>query len=120
MFGVVSQFWGELNGALFNTIIEVDTRLRESPAFGQPITLYAPKTRAAQQYRQLAEELKQFTAERTGSEKPASDFDINFRGPNAEGKPRRRRRSTSASTLPRRRRRRTCWRRSAATRRTSR
>jgi chromosome partitioning protein len=54
---VLDQMRGELNGALLNTIIEVDTRLRESPASGQPITLYAPKTRGAQQYRALAQEL---------------------------------------------------------------
>jgi hypothetical protein len=35
--------------------------------------------------RQLAEELKQFDAERTGSQANSSnDFDVNFRGPNAE------------------------------------
>lgn len=43
--------------ALFKTAIEVDTRLRESPSFGLPITLYAPSTRGAQQYRALAQEL---------------------------------------------------------------
>lgn len=46
-----------LNGLLFETIIEVDTKLRESPVFGEPITLYAPQTRGAQQYRALAKEL---------------------------------------------------------------
>jgi chromosome partitioning protein len=43
--------------SLYDTIIEVDTKLRESPAFGQPITTYAPQTRASQQYRALALEL---------------------------------------------------------------
>jgi chromosome partitioning protein len=42
---------------LFNTVIEVDTKLRESPAFGQPITAYAPEARGAKQYRALAKEL---------------------------------------------------------------
>jgi chromosome partitioning protein len=46
-----------LNGFLFDTVIEVDTKLRESPVFGKPITCYAPDTRGAQQYRALAEEL---------------------------------------------------------------
>jgi chromosome partitioning protein len=46
-----------LSNVLFQTIIEVDTKLKESPAFGQPITLYAPHTRGAQQYRALAKEL---------------------------------------------------------------
>ena len=43
---------------LFETIIQVDTKLRESPAFGQPIITYASGTRAAKQYRALAQELQ--------------------------------------------------------------
>lgn len=46
---------------LFETVIGVDTRLRESPALGEPIILYAPRTRASRQYRQLAHELHQKT-----------------------------------------------------------
>jgi chromosome partitioning protein len=46
-----------LNSVLFKTIIEVDTKLKESPVFGQPITLYAPNTRGTAQYRALAQEL---------------------------------------------------------------
>jgi chromosome partitioning protein len=46
-----------LDGVLFDTAIEVDTKLRESPVFGEPITHYAPETRGAQQYRALAKEL---------------------------------------------------------------
>lgn len=42
---------------LYQTVIGVDTKLRESPVFGRPITCYAPKTRGAQQYRALAKEL---------------------------------------------------------------
>ncbi len=43
--------------ALFETVIEVDTKLRESPIVAQPITIYKPDTRGARQYRALAEEL---------------------------------------------------------------
>jgi chromosome partitioning protein len=43
--------------ALFETIIQVDTRLRESPAFGLPIIQHTPNTRAARQYRKLAAEV---------------------------------------------------------------
>ncbi|MGH2520915.1 MAG: ParA family protein, partial [Anaerolineales bacterium] len=46
--------------ALFETMIETDTKLRESPVFGQPITHYAPNSRAAQQYRALAEEFLRY------------------------------------------------------------
>lgn len=42
---------------LLEIIIEVDTKLRESPAFGLPVTLFAPRTRGAVQYRALAQEL---------------------------------------------------------------
>jgi len=54
---ILDQMQRGLNSVLFDTIIEVDTKLRESPAFNQPITLYAPKTRGTQQYRALAKEL---------------------------------------------------------------
>jgi chromosome partitioning protein len=54
---ILEQLRRELKLLLYQTIIEVDTRLRESPAFGQPITRYAPQTRGAQQYRALAREL---------------------------------------------------------------
>jgi chromosome partitioning protein len=43
--------------AVFQSAIEIDARLRESPAFGKPITMYAPSSRGAQQYRALAQEL---------------------------------------------------------------
>jgi len=54
---ILEQMQRGLRSVLFETIIGVDTKLRESPAFGQPITLYAPRTRGAQQYRALAKEL---------------------------------------------------------------
>jgi len=45
---------------LFKTVIEIDTKLRESPILGMPITQYKPNSRGAQQYRGLAEELIQY------------------------------------------------------------
>lgn len=54
---VYGQLQQALNDTLFKTIIEVDTKLRESPVFSQPVTEYAPKTRGAEQYRALAKEL---------------------------------------------------------------
>ena len=54
---LLDQLQGRLQRRLFSTIIEVDTKLKESPAFNQPVTMYAPKTRGAQQYRTLAKEL---------------------------------------------------------------
>ncbi|MFQ5576460.1 MAG: ParA family protein [Anaerolineae bacterium] len=57
---VFDQLQTNLSQNLFDTIIEVDTKLRESPAFGKPITLYAPNTRGARQYRALAKELMNY------------------------------------------------------------
>jgi chromosome partitioning protein len=53
--------------AVFQTSIEVDTRLRESPVFAQPITVYAPASRGAQHYRELAQEMRQYVQESAGS-----------------------------------------------------
>ncbi len=55
---VLEQLQTHFAGALFETVIGVDTRLRESPVTGEPVLLYAPRTRAAQQYRSLAEEVE--------------------------------------------------------------
>ena len=54
---VLEQLKSAFPGAVLETAIEIDTKLRESQVFGQPITVYAPKSRAAGQYRALAEEL---------------------------------------------------------------
>jgi chromosome partitioning protein len=54
---ILDQVQRGLSDVLFTTIIEVDTKLKESPVFGQAVTQYAPKTRAAEQYRALAKEL---------------------------------------------------------------
>ncbi len=43
--------------ATFQTVVQVDTRLRESPLYGLPVTQYAPRTRAAEQYRAVAQEI---------------------------------------------------------------
>jgi chromosome partitioning protein len=51
------QLLQELPHMLFQTEIEVDTKLREGPCYGRPITLYAPRSRGAEQYRALAREL---------------------------------------------------------------
>ncbi|TAK12481.1 MAG: ParA family protein [Anaerolineae bacterium] len=45
------------NDGLLETIIETDTKLRESPIVGIPIMYYVSRTRSAEQYRALAQEL---------------------------------------------------------------
>lgn len=52
-----SQIRKAFNNAVFETVIEIDGNLRESPLFAKPITLYAPESSGAVQYRQLSREL---------------------------------------------------------------
>jgi len=54
--------------AVLQTTIEVDTKLRESPVVGQPITRYAPHSRGALQYRALAEELSCYVKQETAAQ----------------------------------------------------
>ena len=49
---------------LFDTVIEIDTKLRESPIAGLPITQYKSSTRGSQQYRVLAQELMEYAKEK--------------------------------------------------------
>lgn len=50
------------NGVL-DTVIETDTKLRESPIAGLPIIYHAPKSRSALQYRALAQEILTYVKE---------------------------------------------------------
>ncbi|MDP2778302.1 MAG: ParA family protein [Anaerolineales bacterium] len=49
---------------VFNTVIEIDTKLRESPIAGMPITRYRTGTRGSLQYRVLAQELIEYAKEK--------------------------------------------------------
>lgn len=50
------------NGVL-NTVIEIDTKLRECNVVGVPIIHHAPKSRASLQYRDLAQEIVEYGKE---------------------------------------------------------
>jgi len=50
---------------VFESVIEVDTKLRESPIAGQSIIYHAPKSRSALQYRFLAQEIIQYVQDKT-------------------------------------------------------
>lgn len=54
---ILDQIRTKFGSLVFNTVISIDTKLRESPALGQPITVYAPRSRAAEEYQALATEL---------------------------------------------------------------
>jgi chromosome partitioning protein len=51
--------------AIFETVIGFDSKLRASQIVGQPITTFAPRTRAAGQYRNLAKEINAYVQERS-------------------------------------------------------
>jgi len=48
---------------VFNTVIEIDTKLRESPIAGLPVTHYKSGARGSIQYRVLAQELMEYAKE---------------------------------------------------------
>lgn len=54
------QLQQTFGAGLFDTVIEVDTKLRESPIAGTPITQFKPGTRGSLQYRALAQELIEY------------------------------------------------------------
>jgi len=54
---VLSQLRQAFPKIVLDHVISVDTKLREAPAFGVPVTEYAPDSRAAEQFRGLAAEI---------------------------------------------------------------
>lgn len=62
------QLQQTFGAGLFSTVIEVDTRLRESPIVGMPITHYRPKSRGSQQYRVLAQELIEYVKQQNDTQ----------------------------------------------------
>ena len=61
---IQEQLHTTFGDGMFKTVIEVDTKLRESPIAGQPITKYKPGTRGAVQHRELAQELMEYVKEK--------------------------------------------------------
>ena len=54
---VVENVKENLHQHIYKTIIPRNVRLAEAPSFGQPITLYDPKSTGAESYRKLAKEV---------------------------------------------------------------
>ena len=42
---------------IYNTLIPRNIRLAEAPSYGEPITIYEPKSAGAEAYRKLAKEM---------------------------------------------------------------
>lgn len=57
---IQEQLQNTFGNGLLRTVIEIDTKLRESPILGMPITQYKSSSRGALQYRLLAEELLEY------------------------------------------------------------
>jgi chromosome partitioning protein len=57
------QLRTSFNNGVMQTVIDIDTKLRESPIAGVPIIEYAPKTRSSLQYRALAQEILDYVKE---------------------------------------------------------
>jgi chromosome partitioning protein len=60
---IFEQLQATFGQGVFTTVIEIDTKLRESPIAGVPITQYKPSSRGSQQYRVLAQELIEYAKE---------------------------------------------------------
>jgi len=54
---MLEQYQDKYKTKLFNAVISMDVRLRESPLFSQPVITYARNSRSAADYRTLAREL---------------------------------------------------------------
>jgi chromosome partitioning protein len=61
---IQEQLQNTFGEGLFKTVIEIDTKLRESPIAGLPITRYRPGARGSLQYRELAQELMEYVKEK--------------------------------------------------------
>jgi chromosome partitioning protein len=64
----VRRYFGD---RVYDSVIPRTVRLSEAPGFGQPITVYDPRSRGAERYRGLAREVAE--RERTGDPMPAFD-----------------------------------------------
>ncbi len=60
---IQTQLESTFGDGLFKSVVEIDTKLRESPILGLPITAYKSNTRGAEQYRVLAQELIEYVKE---------------------------------------------------------
>jgi len=65
---MLEQLLATFGDGLLKTVIEIDTKLRESTVAGLPITHYYPKSRSAGQYSALAQELLENVEQETATE----------------------------------------------------
>jgi chromosome partitioning protein len=54
---VVEELRKRFPAETFRTVVRENVRLAEAPSFGQPVTLYDPRSAGAEDYRALAAEI---------------------------------------------------------------
>lgn len=54
---IIEHLRGHFGNLVYNTTIRANVRLAEAPSFHQPITVYAPRSSGAEDYRRLAAEV---------------------------------------------------------------
>ncbi len=59
------QLRSSFTSGVLQTVINTDTKLRESPIAGLPIIYHSPKSRAAMEYRELSQEIMHYVQETT-------------------------------------------------------
>ncbi|MFW6237604.1 MAG: ParA family protein [Halanaerobiales bacterium] len=60
---VIEEVHSYFDDQVFETIIPRNVRLSEAPSFGQPINYYAPDSRGAEAYKNLAKEVSEYAEE---------------------------------------------------------
>ncbi len=60
---IEKQIRAKFKERVFQTVIQIDTKLRESTVAGLPVTHFSKSSRSAQQYRALTQELIQYVEE---------------------------------------------------------
>ncbi|MCL5676659.1 MAG: hypothetical protein M1602_02050, partial [Firmicutes bacterium] len=63
---VVDEVKRFFRGKVYRSIITRNVRLSEAPSHGKPISLYDPKSKGAELYRELAREVAESDEERAG------------------------------------------------------
>jgi chromosome partitioning protein len=54
---VIAEVRGYFGDRVADTVVPRNVRLSEAPSFGQPIAVYDPKSKGAQAYTELAQEV---------------------------------------------------------------
>jgi len=77
------EFFGEL---VFNTVIHRNIRLAEAPSAGQPVLIYAPDSKGAEEYLALADEIDNSEVKKPDSAGPCPGEDRRLDEPSPDGK----------------------------------